>query len=221
MLPAHWASPWPLRGADVKARRISVLLWVVGAALLLGFLAYLAVGANGPEDPRLAPETPAVPEAPTPAPSTAQNQSRRPVEGFGEIGFRLAPVDAGGPAASKRMCALLAESTQQVQQGLMGRSDLSGYDAMVFRFADETSGPFFMRNVPMPLEIAWFAGDGAFVSSAEMAPCEDRDGCPLYPPAGPYRYALEVDAGGLARLGVDSRSVLTLEPACASVPARG
>ncbi|MGH9165892.1 MAG: DUF192 domain-containing protein [Acidimicrobiales bacterium] len=187
----------------MSKRRVRTLVWAVLGALALGFLAYLAVGANGPDDPHLA-------SSPPPTAATAASAVRTPVPGFGEVAFGLG---SGSGGAAER-CALLAETSAQLQRGLMGRTDLAGYDAMVFRFAADTEGPFFMRNVPVPLEIAWFGADGRFVSSAEMAPCADREGCSLYSPAGPYRYALEVEATGLARLGVDRRSVLTLGGAC-------
>jgi uncharacterized membrane protein (UPF0127 family) len=196
----------------MSAPRLRPLLWAATLVLVLALLAFLAVGANGPADPRLEPaggtSTTARPNSA--APTAAAD--RRPVEGFGEIAFRL--QGGGGLPASDERCALLAESDRQVRQGLMGRSDLSGYDGMIFRFAQDTTVPFFMRNVPMPLEIAWFDAGGRLVSTADMAPCPDRDGCPTYPPGGAYRYALEVEDGGLARPGIGRGSVLTVGGAC-------
>ncbi len=132
--------------------------------------------------------------------------------GFGEVAFRVSPA-AGDPAGA--FCALLAETAQQQARGLMGRRDLAGYDAMLFRFAADTTAGFYMRNVPVPLSIAWFSADGRFVSSADMAPCPDQDGCPTYAAAGPYRFAIEVLEGGLGRLGVGEGSVLAVDGACA------
>ena len=119
---------------------------------------------------------------------------------------------AGGQPAL--FCALLAETAQQRARGLMGRRDLAGYDAMLFRFEADTTGQFYMRNVPVPLSIAWFAADGRFVSSADMAPCPDMDGCPTYGASGPYRFAVEVLQGGLGSLGIGNGSVLTVNGAC-------
>lgn len=147
------------------------------------------------------------------ATSPTTSARRQPVAGFGETGFVVRP---GGSGAAAERCALLAETEAQLRQGLMGRRDLAGYDAMVFRFSFDSTGSFFMRNVPVPLDIAWFDADGRFVSSAEMAPCADREGCPLYAAERPYRYALEAEQGGLARLGVGGGSVLTLRPGCGS-----
>jgi uncharacterized membrane protein (UPF0127 family) len=96
----------------------------------------------------------------------------------------------------------------------MGRRDLAGYDAMIFRFASDTTGAFYMRDVPVGLSIAWYESDGSFVSSTNMAPCADVPDCPTYGPAGPYRYAIEVLQGGLEPLGATAGSVLTLGGDC-------
>ena len=145
--------------------------------------------------------------------STTAPQRTASVPGFGEVAFKVTPA-GGDPASAPQFCALLAENEQQRARGLMGRRDLAGYDAMVFRFASDTTGAFYMRNVPVALSIAWFAADGRFVSSTDMAPCPDQEGCPTYAPPEPYRLALEVLKGGLGRLGVAEGSVPTVGGAC-------
>lgn len=145
--------------------------------------------------------------------TTGASQPRTSVPGFGEVAFTVTPA-GGGPADAARFCALLAETEQQRARGLMGRRDLAGYDAMVFRFDFDSTGAFYMRNVPVGLSIAWFAADGRFVSSTDMAPCPDQQGCPLYGPTGPYRLAVEVLQGGLPRIGATEGSVLAVGGAC-------
>lgn len=165
----------------------AILWWVIGATAVLGVLALLTVGANTPADPTLGG-----------------------IPGFTEVAFQVTP--AGGTAAHH--CALLADNEEQRAKGLMGQRDLAGYDAMVFQFPDLTTGTFYMRNVPVPLSIAWFGADGAFVSSTDMAPCANKDGCPTYSAEAPYRYAVEVLKGGLADLGVRPGSVLAVGGSC-------
>ena len=184
-----------MRGAHYKRRSRSlatsrkVLGWAVIVIAVLSIVAFLTVGANGPADPSLGG-----------------------IPGFGEVAFQVTP--AGGPGTAGQFCALLAENEQQRAKGLMGRRDLAGFDAMVFRFDADTDGGFYMRDVPVGLSIAWFGADGRFVSSTDMAPCPDQEGCPNYPPAAPYRLALEVLQGGLPRLGVGEGAVLTVGGAC-------
>jgi uncharacterized protein len=153
--------------------------------------ACVAKGANNPDDPRAV-------------------EAR--IAGFGEVGFTVRKAD--GLPTTTELCALLAATQQQRARGLMTVTDLRGYAGMVFRFPADTTGAFYMRNTPMPLSIAWFRADGTFVSATDMPPCEDRDGCPTYGPAGPYRYALEVPQGQLPQLGVGPGSVLSLGAGC-------
>ncbi|MDQ4132945.1 MAG: DUF192 domain-containing protein [Actinomycetota bacterium] len=128
---------------------------------------------------------------------------RTPVPGFGEIAFRI----DGGTLRH----ALLADTTEQHSRGLMNRTDLAGYDGMLFRFPSDTTGTFYMLNTPLPLSIAWFDADGRFVSATDMEPCLNRSDCPTYAASGPYRYALEVPQGDLAELGIGPGSRLELE----------
>lgn len=169
---------------------LKLLGWVVVALVALGLTAFLTVGANGPADP-----------------------SFGGIPGFGEVAFRVTPA-AGGPPDSAQFCALLAADDAQRARGLMGRTDLAGFDAMVFRYDQDVSTAFFMRGVPVPLSIAWFDGAGAFVSATDMEPCPDQDGCPEYPPAGPYRLAVETLKGGLEPLGIRPGSRIDVGGAC-------
>jgi uncharacterized membrane protein (UPF0127 family) len=165
------------------------------AVLVAGLLGFLTQGANRPADPHLEPAS--------------------GIAGFGEVSFRITPPPGSGFSAG-RYCALLAETADQRARGLMGRRDLAGHDAMVFRFGVDTNSTFFVRSVPVALSVAWFDAAGRFVSSADMAPCPDRDGCPLYVAPRPYRVALQVLQGGLLRLGVGPGSVIRVGGPCQS-----
>lgn len=139
---------------------------------------------------------------------------------FGSVGFRVVPpdvpsVEAGGDlTAPTQGCLLAAESPEQRNVGLMGVTDLGAYDGMVFRFDEDTTAGFYMRDTVIPLSIAWFDGDGRFVSSASMEPCLESTSCSTYYPTGAYRMALEVTQGWLPALGVRPGSKLVLTPSC-------
>ncbi|MDQ3147586.1 MAG: DUF192 domain-containing protein, partial [Actinomycetota bacterium] len=160
-------------------------------------------------------ETGSAPSASTePAATAPASTERRPLEGFGETAFRVTPP--GGPAAA--WCALLADSDETRATGLMEQRDLRGYDGMVFRFSRASAGRFHMRGTLIPLSIAFFDADGAFVSSADMVPCPDRAAtCPTYGADGAFLHALEVPGGGLDELGVGPGSRLSFPAtACSS-----
>ena len=180
-----------LLGTDAGVWRLRAL---IAGLMVLAFLAYIAVGANRPADPTLAPTAPRVPPP-----------------GFGEIAFSIERPE-GEPTTG---CAVLADAEPQWAEGFMHKRAIPGYDAMVFRFREPRGGAFYNRNVPITLDIAWFDPAGGFVDATRMAPCEDIDSCPLYRPRADYLFAVETPVGGLTRLGADSPgTVLKLTGPC-------
>jgi uncharacterized membrane protein (UPF0127 family) len=140
--------------------------------------------------------------------SSSSATTRTPLDGFGET-----RVSVDAPTGTLAWCMLLAETDAQHNRGLMQVTDptLGGYDGMLFRFGDDVTDKFYMRNTPMPLSVAFVASDGHVVSTADMAPCEDRAGCPLYSAAAPYRIAIEVPQGRLGHLGIQRGAKVTDE----------
>jgi uncharacterized membrane protein (UPF0127 family) len=173
------------------------LNWAVPLLVLLGIVGFLLNGADGPSNPsfRLGPGA---------GTSDTTSLARTPVAGFGEITYRVDTTGVlfGGGSVSGARCALLAATVQQQNQGLMGRTDLSGHDGMLFRFERDTEADFYMKDTLIPLSIAWFDADGDFVSATDMPPCGDQSPCPTYGAEAAYRYALEVAEGGLPSLGI-------------------
>ena len=92
----------------------------------------------------------------------------------------------------------------------MDQRDLRGYDGMEFRYDAPVDGGFWMRNTLIPLAVAFFDGDGAFISAQGMDPCPpDVVDCPSYKAARPFVHAIEVPRGGLGRLGIGPGSSLS------------
>ena len=183
---------------------VKLLRWAIVALLGIGALAFIAVGANGPEDPTLRP---------------AEGQvtlHRTPFGDFGEIGFRIEATSSNSSAAqaTAARCALLADTAARQSQGLMNRTDLGGYDGMLFDFAGDTTTGFWMKDTPLPLSIAFFDRAGQFVSTTDMAPCIHQPSCPTYSAPRPYRWALEVPQGALPRLGIGPGTRLVTTGPC-------
>jgi uncharacterized membrane protein (UPF0127 family) len=86
-------------------------------------------------------------------------------------------------------------------QGLMGVTDLGDLDGMLFKWEEDTTSFFWMKDTLMPLDIAFFAADGTLVDLLSMEPCL-TDPCPEYHPSGPYRYALEAPRGAFDAMDV-------------------
>ena len=190
-------------------QRARVLLRVAAALFVLGLGAFVLRGADEPADPHLEPDTTSALVAPAPPGDPA----RVPLEGFGEVAVVVQPASGEGLLA---WCLLAAETPEQRGRGLMEVTDLQGYSGMAFRYDSDVTNAFYMRNTPTPLSIAWIDAAGAVVSTADMAPCEDREGCPTYPPAGPYRTAIEVFQGGLDDLGISAGARVSVGGSCAA-----
>lgn len=190
-------------------RRARQVLWMACATAGVGLFAFVLRGADQPADPFIEPPatTTSLPDVAPPG-----DPARVPLEGFDEVAVVVDPVDGGDLLA---WCLLLAQEAEQRQRGLMEVTDLQGYDGMAFRYDTDVTNGFYMRNTPSPLSIAWIDAAGGVVSTADMAPCEDRDGCPSYLAAGPYRTAIEVFQGRLDDLGIAPGATVLVGGSCA------
>lgn len=86
----------------------------------------------------------------------------------------------------------LALTPAQQQRGLMFRRKAPA-DGMLFVFAEDTRGGFWMKNTLVPLTIAFFDRAGKRVRKLSMTPCR-KDPCAIYDPGRRYRFALELGA---------------------------
>lgn len=102
----------------------------------------------------------------------------------------------------------VAQTASTRRSGLMLVTNLGSLDGMLFVFPDTTSGTFWMKDTLIPLDIAFFAADGALVDVLQMEPCPPDTDCPSYAAAVPYRYALEAPQGDLIDLTDDAKLIL-------------
>ena len=91
--------------------------------------------------------------------------------------------------------------------GMRGKADFAGADAMLFAYDEEVdhgAARWVMDDVAFPLDIAWFAGDGRMVGMTTMELCPSQP-CPLYAAPADYRWALEAPVGAFDGLPADAR----------------
>lgn len=203
LLPSGGHIPPPKAVDDPRVTQWLARIIVV--LISLGLLSAFVEKANSPADPFIAEVGNGVTSSQASLPSRG---AHAPFEAFAETSFTITATQV---KEAEERCALLADSVVLQAKGLMEQSDLAGYVGMIFKFETESSGTFFMRNTRIPLSIAFFDSDGAFVSSADMEPCPDEIiDCPVYGADRPYRYAFEVPKGELAALGASAGSTLAL-----------
>jgi uncharacterized membrane protein (UPF0127 family) len=165
-------------------------VWILAAAAIL---ALFPVGGAQPTDPYLA-------------------GSRVP--GFDEGTLKVLVAAQGSTTSIADYCALLASTPAQQAKGLMTRRDLAGYAAMVFRYTQDVDVLFYNRNVPIALTVAWFDREGRWIGSRDLEPCPDVVGCPTIAAPVDFRYAVEVEKGGLSRLGLGPGSQIAVANGC-------
>src|SRR5215210_600025 len=103
----------------------------------------------------------------------------------------------------------LASTAEQQAQGLQGRRSLARNAGMAFLFAQDTRGPFWMKDALIPLSVAFWDRRGRIVRILDMAPCTS-DPCKIYEPKVAFRGALEVNRGAFRRWGVRPGAVVTI-----------
>lgn len=103
----------------------------------------------------------------------------------------------------KKYRAWLATTDEDRARGLMSFRKLTSTEAMLFIFEDERPLSFWMKNVSLDLDIAYFDRNKKLVSYTTMkatSPLMREASLPQYPSAGPAQYAVEVQAGALKKL---------------------
>ena len=103
----------------------------------------------------------------------------------------------------------IASSKQERARGLMGRDHLPPRSGMLFIFEQPALRRFWMKNVPISLDIIFFDEKGRWVSNHLYAiPFSEN----LLASGAPAQYVLEMAAGEAMRLGIGAGSRLTSIP---------
>ena len=128
----------------------------------------------------------------------------------GCTGGRGAPPAAPAPAAGPRVVLPsgavfvleLAQSPEQIAQGLMFRESLAPSSGMVFLFDAPEPRSFWMKNCHFPLDMVFTLADGSVVDVPENVPPCEADPCPSYPSRAPADTVVELAGGEAKRHGV-------------------
>jgi uncharacterized membrane protein (UPF0127 family) len=105
------------------------------------------------------------------ASTTVDVNPPEPFRQFRSISVRITLADG----TTRELCLLLADTDERRSRGLMEVTDLAGYSGMVFSWGGEAvSSAFYMYKTKLPLSIAYFGADGAFLGSNDMLPASPR-----------------------------------------------
>lgn len=195
MAPSLLELPPPIAssvlGRPGARRWLGRVVWVL---VLAAVVSLFSVGGSQPADPYLF--------------------GRQPLPGLSQGTLKVLTVASGSSLSPAEHCSLLARTAAQQSRGLMTRRNLAGYAAMVFVYPQDVDVLFYNRNVPVALTVAWFDRDGRWLGSRDLEPCPDIDGCPTVAAPANFRYAVEVEKGGLSRLGLGPGSQIAFSEGC-------
>jgi hypothetical protein len=92
----------------------------------------------------------------------------------------------------------------------MGVRRLEQAAGMAFLVDAPSRSPFYMKDTLIPLDIAFWGGDGRIVDILQMQPCP-AEPCPRDHPRADYVGAVEVNFALLGRRGVRIGDVVELQ----------
>jgi uncharacterized protein len=96
----------------------------------------------------------------------------------------------------------MAKTPQQQAMGYMNRTSIPKGTGMLFVFEEEKMLSFWMKDTPLPLDIAFFNTNRELVSLKTMPLCT-LDPCPAYSSSLKAKYALEVPKDYFEQHGID------------------
>jgi len=109
----------------------------------------------------------------------------------------LTIISATGP---HRFKVELAETPEQMTQGLMFRTSLAPDAGMLFDYKEPTMATMWMRNTLIPLDMLFVDAQGRIVNIHERAVPQSDD---VIAAAEPVRAVIELNGGTVARLGIE------------------
>lgn len=177
-----------LNGALEGGRRSRISPLPLALPLLLSVL---LIGCSTPDGPPPPGEEAAVP--------TETKEDVITLSGPGQ----LLPVVATAEIKGETFQLEVAQTRQEQALGLMFRSELPTDRGMLFPFSTPRRTNFWMKDVPVPLDMVFLRNGEVVYIAAEAAPCA-AEPCPTYGPTEEIvDQVLELRGGRAAELGLE------------------
>ncbi len=186
------------------------------AALLL-FLTLLVAGGCD-RDPGAADALSPVATGATAAAGSASSPSRANPPAAAAPRARDPWLDDGRPQSglprmklylgARELNAELAITPAAIQKGLMWRTNIADTDAMLFVFGRPHQTAFYMRNVPMDIDVAYLDPEGVIL---EIHRLERFNTNPVPSSSSRIQFVLETAEGWFNRHGISTGTVVRTE----------
>ena len=109
---------------------------------------------------------------------------------------------------AEELTAELALTAQQMQTGMMFRTNVAENEAMLFVFGAPQRASFWMKNCVIPLSCAYIDTDGVILETHDMKP---HDETPIVANSENIRFVLETRQGWFERNHVSAGTVVRTE----------
>ena len=114
---------------------------------------------------------------------------------------QMLSITASAEIGEETILLEVAQTPEQQAIGLMYRESLSDDRGMLFPFERERTARFWMKNVPISLDMIFINGDRIVGIAANVPPCKS-DPCPTYGPEALVNKVIELRGGRTEELGV-------------------
>lgn len=137
------------------------------------------------------------------------DRSNTPVQGSANLGQTL-PITAQAVVPNGTKIDLEVASTPEQQaKGLMYRSALPNNRGMLFKFPSAQPVQFWMKNVPVALDMVFLQNGVVKYIQAAAPPCATEP-CPTYGPNVPIDTVIELRAGRASELKLQPGDKVTI-----------
>lgn len=120
------------------------------------------------------------------------------------------PISAQAIVAGEVVQLEVATTPTQQAMGLMFRPALPDDRGMLFPLGSLRPAQFWMRNVPVPLDMIFLRDEEVVAIEASAPPCTTPV-CPVYGPTTPINQVIELRGGRAAELGLQVGDRVTIE----------
>ena len=122
---------------------------------------------------------------------------------------QMLPITATVQIGTETIELEVAQTPQQQATGLMFRESLAANRGMLFPFQTEKVASFWMKNVPISLDMIFLNGD-RIVHIAQAVPC-DTEPCDIYSSNGLIDRVIELRGGRAKELGIEPGDTITIQ----------
>ena len=125
-------------------------------------------------------------------------------------GGQMLPITAIAEIGGETIELEVAKTPEQQATGLMFRESLADNRGMLFPFQYERTARFWMKNVPISLDIIFLNGDRIVGIAANVPGCQSEP-CPVYGPEALVDRVIELRGGRAEELGIEVEGEISIK----------